>query len=197
MESEADYSSRPFAWWLSSNQSLSYWRTWQRSFLEDWTEFAGRWPRSGVMRNGIAYRLPTLAPRISGIGSSYWPTPNAQERGGKQTPGSQLSLTKCVLGWKKDATKREYIPTPKATDGSKGSRTLEGAINEVKRGKNLDLGVVVRMLPTPTARDWKSGKGWRANGHTPQLPEVTGGQLNPQWVEWLMGFPEGWTDLRG
>ena len=22
-----------------------------------------------------------------------------------------------------------------------------------------------------------------------------GGRLNPQWVEWLMGFPQGWTDL--
>jgi hypothetical protein len=21
------------------------------------------------------------------------------------------------------------------------------------------------------------------------------GQLNPQWVEWLMGLPIGWTDL--
>jgi hypothetical protein len=21
------------------------------------------------------------------------------------------------------------------------------------------------------------------------------GALNPQWVEWLMGFPVGWTDL--
>jgi len=26
-------------------------------------------------------------------------------------------------------------------------------------------------------------------------PEVIGGWLNPTWVEWLMGFPEGWTDL--
>lgn len=24
-----------------------------------------------------------------------------------------------------------------------------------------------------------------------------GGQLNPTWVEWLMGFPIGWTDLEG
>jgi hypothetical protein len=23
-----------------------------------------------------------------------------------------------------------------------------------------------------------------------------GGQLNPMWVEWLMGFPLGWTDLK-
>lgn len=21
------------------------------------------------------------------------------------------------------------------------------------------------------------------------------GHLNPEWVEWLMGFPEGWTNL--
>ena len=23
-----------------------------------------------------------------------------------------------------------------------------------------------------------------------------GGQLNPDWVEWLMGWPVGWTDLK-
>jgi DNA (cytosine-5)-methyltransferase 1 len=23
-----------------------------------------------------------------------------------------------------------------------------------------------------------------------------GGSLNPTWVEWLMGFPTGWTDLK-
>jgi hypothetical protein len=25
--------------------------------------------------------------------------------------------------------------------------------------------------------------------------EQTSGQLNPTWVEWLMGYPIGWTDL--
>jgi hypothetical protein len=24
----------------------------------------------------------------------------------------------------------------------------------------------------------------------------TGGALNPPWVEWLMGWPIGWTDLQ-
>ena len=26
-------------------------------------------------------------------------------------------------------------------------------------------------------------------------PSAIGGKLNPTWVEWLMGFPLGWTDL--
>ena len=51
------------------------------------------------------------------------------------------------------------------------------------------------MFPSPAARDWRSGKGRTENGHTPQLPEVVGGQLNPDWVEALMGWPPGWTAL--
>ncbi|MFJ2457994.1 hypothetical protein ACIOVC_05495 [Pseudomonas neuropathica] len=25
---------------------------------------------------------------------------------------------------------------------------------------------------------------------------LDGGHLNPEWAEWLMGWPIGWTDLR-
>lgn len=27
------------------------------------------------------------------------------------------------------------------------------------------------------------------------MSQGNGGQLNPDWVEWLMGFPIGWTDI--
>jgi DNA (cytosine-5)-methyltransferase 1 len=27
-------------------------------------------------------------------------------------------------------------------------------------------------------------------------PEELTGPLNPEWVEWLMGWPLGWTDLK-
>ena len=63
----------PFAWW----DCQSYcWRTWQRCWIEEWARYSEVWPRSGMTRNGIAYRRPTLAPRISEIGSGYLPTPD-------------------------------------------------------------------------------------------------------------------------
>jgi hypothetical protein len=51
--------------------------------------------------------------------------------------------------------------------------------------------------PTPTARDWRSGcasEETHARNARP-LSEHVGGLLNPDWVEWLMGWPIGWTRL--
>tara|TARA_R100001015_G_C4462311_1_gene48789 strand:- start:120 stop:425 length:306 start_codon:yes stop_codon:yes gene_type:complete len=64
-----------------------------------------------------------------------------------------------------------------------------------------------KMWPTPTARDYKdSGKkitdsnrmsllGVRVANHDKSKWVENGGSLNPMWVEWLMGYPIGWTDL--
>ena len=50
-------------------------------------------------------------------------------------------------------------------------------------------------LPTPTASDWK-GPNYSQSGSASSrgLATTAGGKLNPQWVEWLMGWPIGWTD---
>ena len=49
-------------------------------------------------------------------------------------------------------------------------------------------------LPTPTADDTGHRKGKYAQGGT-ALSCQAGGKLSPLWVEWLMGWPVGWTDL--
>ena len=41
--------------------------------------YSETWPRSGMMRNGTAYRLPTLALRINETESGSWPTPTARD----------------------------------------------------------------------------------------------------------------------
>jgi len=54
-------------------------------------------------------------------------------------------------------------------------------------------------IPTPSATDWKGSarRGQRRGQLTDPAAGVIeiGGQLNPTWVEWLMGWPIGWTDL--
>ena len=73
---------------------------------------------------------------------------------------------------------------------------------------SVNLSQAVKMWPTPIASDGHA-KGYRfpsverrreigkaiSLAMDVQEPNV-GGQLNPDWVEWLMGWPLGWTDLR-
>jgi len=65
--------------------------------------------------------------------------------------------------------------------------------------------------PTPSARDWKDTPGMAKTATNPdgserkrndQLARAVyatenpiSGHLNPDWVEWLMGVPTGWTGL--
>lgn len=50
-------------------------KTSQSCLIEGWAEFSDRWPRSGMMLNGIAYQLPTLGPGIDGTEFGWLPTP--------------------------------------------------------------------------------------------------------------------------
>jgi hypothetical protein len=51
--------------------------------------------------------------------------------------------------------------------------------------------------PTPTAHNAKEGAfPAEYNRKTLTLAAEVGGKLNPSWVEWLMGWPLGWTDLK-
>jgi hypothetical protein len=38
-------------------------------------------------------------------------------------------------------------------------------------------------------------EGTISNEERKAMRAGNGGKLNPMWVEWLMGFPLGWTDL--
>ena len=100
-------------------------------------------------------------------------------------------------------------PTPIATDGSKcptGSLAkLVEAGNKYMNKNGTPIAHKKHMFSTPTASDAKGAPANRYLGseksHGNLSEQVrtspTSGQLNPQWVEWLMGYPEGWTDLKG
>lgn len=86
---------------------------------------------------------------------------------------------------------RRLWPTPTAADATGGpgqAKSCEGGMN---------LRTVIQMFPTPTVNDSKNNNPPSlALRNTPPLNVVVGGNMSPMWVEWLMGWPIGWTDLR-
>ena len=55
------------------------------------------------------------------------------------------------------------------------------------------------MFLTPGANEDAAGKPTgkmqRMLGNSPEVRNTGKGTLNPDWVEWLMGYPPGWTDI--
>jgi len=124
------------------------------------------------------------------VGRQQWPTPCASEarqglqirREGKK--GTQESLSTAVRTW----------PTPTASMMTEAD--MEQARYAGNKGGNRPSYQEAKQFATPTARDWKSGKASQTTmeKNSRPLSEQIGGQLNPMWVEWLMGWPLGWTD---
>lgn len=82
-------------------------------------------------------------------------------------------------------------PTPRVSM-AKGPSAKE--LEEGDPNCRLETAVVARpRWPTPTAHPRTHTP--RQVDHGRQLANEVGGSLNPTWVEWLLGFPTGWTAL--
>ena len=167
------------------------WRTAQPSLLGDSDECSVTWPRSGMTAGGQCWELPTLALPTSETGSGVWV--------GTPTTGDALGSTGLSERFRtKTPTPLEFVnmwPTPTSSLGTNGGRVTPAKARE---GGTLIEALSARTFATPTARDWRSGKASQAthDKNSRPLSEQIGGSLNPTWVEWLMGWPIGWTDLK-
>ena len=96
---------------------------------------------------------------------------------------------------------RNWWHTPRANDGQK-----RGNLGADDRSGLPAQTQHMNMWPTPNASDadkWshqtlaeRKAKGQQVRLNTAVSPEGgKGGPLNPEWVEGLMGFPFGWTDV--
>jgi hypothetical protein len=131
---------------------------------------------------------------------NLWPTPTASQA---RSEGMILQMRNLVDAGVLDRAEAEAMisgsltpprmekwPTPTVC----GNYNRKGASPTSGDG----LATAVLKCATPTARDWQSGKASQAthNKNSRPLSEQIGGSLNPTWVEWLMGWPLGWTDLK-
>ena len=113
----------------------------------------------------------------------HWPTPtvcgNYNRKGASATSGDGLATA--VAKW----------PTPQARD-------YKGSSGRSMKGQEFDLPTAVKKYQTPVSRMWKDNgqSPSELNRNSETLAMQAGGSLNPTWVEWLMGWPLAWTDLK-
>ncbi len=185
----------PFAWFDHDTRS---WKTWQLCWMTGWETFSGTWPRAGIVLNGIAYQRKPSAPLTNGTGFGSLPTLRAQDARHATATDYELNRNR-ALDLVHVRLAREMLPTPRATDADKGGR---GDLLTVLRGYETKH---AGTLPTPTARDWRSGKASDAthSKNSRPLAEVVAkmsgnrsGRMNPRFREWMMRLPIGWTERK-
>ena len=150
------------------------------------------WKKKVTKSNVSLFQLAVSMPRTSGTESSLWPTPRVGGSHGSSPVGKKHGDLAAVVG------------------GQLNPEWVEWLMGYEEQ--------FTKLIPTPTATDYKGGclsRCWRPDSQTVQvereresrgydgllrsLVEVSPwgriGPMNPAWVEWLMGFPTGWTDL--
>ena len=176
------------------------------------------WKASATPAKRLLFRLAPSTPRTGGTDVQLsgvdrwkenitgedgepvlWKTPIASDSANREfyhNSRGEPNLSGMVKMW----------PTPKASDykGS-GPAGTKSAYHDLKKH---NLKGVVMFDPTPTTGAGMCG----GTGNFQQLKKLqeagkiteeerrsmsqgNGGQLNPDWVEWLMAFPPGWTDI--
>ncbi len=140
----------------------------------------------------LLFQLAPSMPNTGEAASGLWPTSQARDhksgKGGPHGWGNSRPLNEVVL----QSPGPGLWNTPKAADVASQGKHRGGG----RRGKTkTDLANQAKLWPTPHTTCAK-GTGEHGTG-TENLQTAVNGQLNPVFVEWLMGFPEGWTDLKG
>ena len=157
------------------DRNSSSWKTPQLSLLGDSEPFSETWPRWGLMRDGVCWEQMKPPSRL------------IAERSRSATRGIESG------SWVAD---RAPTPTVCGNYNRKGASPTSGD----------GLATWVRQrLPTPRSHDAKvmgpseldrNSMCLAAMVKWPKDSQQPGGPLNPPWVEWLMGWPIGWTALQ-
>ena len=182
------------------------WKTHQYLLLGGLEPYSETFPKWGIMRDGelLEQTMPGLL--TGGKGSGLWPTPRAgkttdekeetwrkrKDRGGVSTPPLTLAV--------------KMYPTPSARDWKDSPGISKTGTNPDGTTKTRNDQLARRVYPTPTSSaggpepEGKTGRKLTTvimNNHEQDNDAIktTVGQLNPDWVEFLMNWPIKWTSL--
>ena len=205
-------STRPYAHYDRSTHS---WRMYQRSLFGGFVQSSETLPKSGTMRNGSLFALPTWERRTDASDSLSLPTPVVSDA---WTPNLKSSQIKEGSRHSMTLPKALMLPTPVVADATTGriiGKTTEfvklkgGNFRKYNQtGTDGSIGLsrtLMLTLPTPGATEYKGSPKSRFAGSPNSKRSRTSEALrtsredptylNPSFAEAIMGFPVGWTEL--
>ena len=165
------------------------------------------WKTQDTPAKHLLFRLAVSTPRTRESESLFWPTPST---GAALCGGTGNFKTLKKLAEKGYITEEERRSLSQGNGGKTNPELLEWLMGYEKK--------FTELIPTVRTSDYKTAplnRYWmdssqivqverarrRASGYRGQLDELTEvtpygriGYLNPEWIEWLMGYPIGWTE---
>lgn len=164
------------------------WRTFQLSLFGEEPKWLDILPRWGMTRGGELWQRPTPERPTAGSVGGAWVTATASDTISVRTPVEMAAhFAKHRPGRTTPPSLREHVQygnnwpaTPAAFD--MGYRTMPH--------KTVLMGNKPYRV---TSNGNHSNLG--LNGHVQYHGQPTGAYLNPEWVEMLMGYPPGYTEL--
>lgn len=161
------------------------WKTAQCSLFGGLSEYAEAWPNWGTMQNGELFQQQ-IPERLTCENESGFFV-------GTPTASTSIRSEKFREGRTPSPAEAARFPTPK-------SRDWKGQSQRGIHAPGDCLPNYVMKWPTPRAESGvsrKPGTGGKClQEEARKSIGANTGMLNPMWVEWLMGWPLGWTDLK-
>jgi hypothetical protein len=139
-------------------------------------------PAWGMTCAGVVYQRQNAAPHTNATESGLWPTPTVH--GNHNQPGSSKNA-----GWGLSSAAKQWPgaqtrPANRRRRSSSIAHPWPTPVASMSKGSSPNA--LTRRSGASRARD-RLDHAVMASDH---------GHLNPTWVEWLMGWPTGWTDLK-
>lgn len=181
-----------------------------------------RWNVRATPQRRLLYQLAPSTPHTDGIESGLWRTPSATDGDGGVMEMREGTADKYKLRDQIQAMNQRFWPTPKAQNANapgihgNGGQDLQTVVaimngllptptvngNYNRKGASAKSGdglatAITHLLPTPRANSGVSrtpGTGGKCLQEEVRHLESKHGKLDPEFVEWLMGYPIGWSD---
>lgn len=171
-------SSSPFGLLVKTLLASTRWRTFSSRYILTWKGLGTKFRRS-------VFQLVPSERTTDGSDGGFWPTPRTSDANG----ASGVRVEKM-----KDD---EETPSQLREDA-------EYRTGRVVHGRSPGPSASGEMFPTPRAFMWKDSMGNRSDYTPSNIGEYAhqnyantnkSGRLSVAFVEWLTGYPPGWTDV--